>query len=440
VTQERQKLSILKTRHDSVSAGHPGQHKTFELVSRDFYWPGMRKYIKNYVQSCTTCQRNKASRHKPYGLLEPLPIADSPWSSISMDFIVKLPPTQGFDSIMVVVCRRTKQAHFIPCKETLDAKGTAELFIQHIFRLHGLPHFIISDRGPQFRSQFWTALTSALGIKPQLSSAYHPQTDGQTERTNQSLEHYLRCFVNYQQDDWPSLLPFAEFAHNNSSHSSTLLSPFFANYGYNPRFDFLSHQDDDSPHVPAAVTHLDKLKDISTFLDSTLKRAQEDAARYANKHRLDHGFAVGQQVWLLRKNLQTKRLNAKLDHLKLGPFRITEQINPVTFKLNLPASMHIHPVFHVSLLETCVANTIPGRILPPLPPVVIEGEEEYEVEDILDAKWFGKSLKFLVKWKGYTESENTWEPEAHLEHCPDILQHFKTLYPTKLQKSPKRGR
>ena len=439
ITEESEKLEILRARHDSPSAGHPGQAKTYDLVIRDFWWPGIRSYIKEYVKSCDICQRSKASSHKPYGLLEPLPIPETPWFLIGMDFIVKLPQSQGYDSILVCVCRRRKQAHFIPCKETINAVETATLFLSTVYKLHGLPVDIVSDRGPQFRSAFWKALTSALGITLKLSTAYHPQTDGQTERVNQTLEQYLRCFINYQQDNWIQYLPLAEFAYNNAPSATSQISPFFANYGFNPRSDFLGLQPE-AMNIPSATTHLDKIKEASLFMDTTLKAAQEDSKKYADKNRLHQSFNIGDQVWLYRKNLKTKRPSDKLDHLKLGPFKILEQVNPVTFKLDLPPSMKIHPIFHVSMLEAYASNNIPNRITPAPLPIEIDGEEEYEVEDILDAKYFGKTLKFLVKWKGYQDHDNTWEPETSLTNCSEILNKFKDSYPQKLKKEPKRRR
>ncbi len=208
-----------------------------ELISRDFWWPQMWKTVKDYVTTCDTCSRSKIPRHRPYGLLQPLPIPETPWTSISMDFIVDLPPSKTFDSIFVVVDRLTKIAHFIPCHKTVTGEETARLFIDNVYRLHGLPNDIISDRGTQFTSKFWQSLFKILGVDIKLSSAYHPQTDGQTERVNQVLEQYLRCTINYHQDNWVDLLPLAEFAYNNTLQGSTQQTPFFANYGHHPRFD-----------------------------------------------------------------------------------------------------------------------------------------------------------------------------------------------------------
>ena len=215
------RLRVLQSRHDFPSAGHFGFNKTMELISRDFWWPQMWKSVKEYVTTCDICSRSKIPRHRPYGLLRPLQIPEKPWKSISMDFIVDLPPSKGFDSIFVVVDRLTKMAHFVPCNKTVTGEETARLFIDTVYKYHGLPDDIISDRGTQFTSKFWQSLFKILQVEIKLSSAYHPQTDGQTERVNQVLEQYLRCSINYHQDNWIDLLPLAEFAYNNTIQDST---------------------------------------------------------------------------------------------------------------------------------------------------------------------------------------------------------------------------
>src|SRR3989337_1145002 len=209
------RLHILQNNHDHPAAGHPGLTKTFDLMDRKYYWPGMRNYIKRYIQHCQTCPRIKASRHAPYELLKPLEIPDHPWNDLSMDFITGLPLSDNYNAILVVVDRLTKMAHFIPCRDDTTSVELAELYHKNVWKAHGIPKSIVSDRGQLFISSFWKDLTARLKIESRLSTAFHPETDGQTERTNAILEQYLRAYVNYQQNDWNAWLPQAEFAHNN---------------------------------------------------------------------------------------------------------------------------------------------------------------------------------------------------------------------------------
>jgi len=205
------KLRILEGYHDRKTAGHLGQEKTLELVGREFTWPGIRAFVNRYIQTCDTCARNKTSRHRRHGQLRPLPIPPSPWQSVSMDFIVELPPSQGYDAIYVCVDRFTKMAHFIPTNSDVTAEQTADLYLRGVFKNHGLPIDIVSDRGTQFVSKFSRRLLELLDIKGNRSTAYHPESDGQTERVNQTLEQYLRIYCDFHQDDWNQLLPLAEF-------------------------------------------------------------------------------------------------------------------------------------------------------------------------------------------------------------------------------------
>jgi hypothetical protein len=226
---------ILESEHDHPTAGHFGQRKTTELISRNFYWPNMEETINNYVRTCDSCQRNKSRRHAKYGLLQPLELAYAPWESISVDFIVSLPESEGFNQIMVTVDRFTKMSHFIALPETATASDVAKVFLSEIWKLHGLPKEIVSDRDTKWTGEFWQGICKALNIKRKLSTAFHPQTDGQTERVNQTLETYLRTFINYDQDDWYQMLPLAEFAYNNSYTTATKTTPFYANYGFHPK-------------------------------------------------------------------------------------------------------------------------------------------------------------------------------------------------------------
>ncbi|SOV01667.1 uncharacterized protein UDID_18169 [Ustilago sp. UG-2017a] len=428
------RLLIVQDRHDSPAAGHPGRRKTLSLVCQSFFWLGMSKFVHSFVDSCETCRRIKAVRHKPYGHLKSLPVPPHPWSSISMDLIEQLPPSSDFTAILVVVNRLTKMAIFVPTTNELDAPKLAQLFLRHVYSKHGLPTSIVLDRGSEFTSHFWCSLSTLLGIKTHFSSAYHPQSDGQTERINQVLEQFLRGYSNHLQTDWSDLLPLAEFSYNNAEHASTQLTLFFANYGYHPRFSF-DNTDPASPALfPAARSYADQLKQLHEYVHGELVKANSQSAEQFDKHRLPAPqFQPGDRVWLSADNIRSLCPTKKLDYRRLGPFSVSEVISSHAYRLQLPPSMKIHNVFHVDHLEPYVANTIPNRVQPPPPPVEVESDLEYEVEQILNSKVdhrYHDPLFYLVRWVGYGPDHNSWEPASNLTHASDLIAAFHTANPT----------
>jgi hypothetical protein len=422
------RLEIMQRLHDSPVAGHFGTTKTRKLISRYFWWPRISQEVQKFVQTCEICARTKTHRHQPYGLLQPLPIPTQNWQDISMDFITDLPSSNDFDSILVVVDRLSKSAHFIPTKKTLSAPEFAKLFVKEIFRLHGLPKTIVSDRGSIFTSHFWTRLTELLGISRNLSTAFHPQTDGQTERVNQIVEQYIRVFTTYQQDDWYDLLPLAEFSYNNADHESSKFTPFYALYGFNPRFSSIPEF---TTIVPAAENNIQQLNKITKELQENLKIAQERYKDNADTKRIPAPkFKENDLVWLSMRNIKTTRPSAKFDYRHTGPFRITKKISELTFKLELPDTMKIHPVFHVSLLSPYHADQNPQRKLQPPKPVIVNGEIEYEVNQILDSRIQRNQLQYLVDWTGYGPEERTWEPAKELQDL-EAIKDFHQQYPNR---------
>ena len=223
---------VLQYNHDHILAGHFGQNKTLELVCRGYFWPSLRADVQQFCKSCVTCMQSKPQHHKPYGSLKQLPIPEQPWNSISMDFIEKLLSSSGFDTILVIVDRLTKQVIFIPAHDTITSVDLAHLFVLHMFSKHGIPSHVTSDRGSEFVSNFFRSLGTALDMWLHFTSGYHPEGDGQTECTNQTLKQYLHVYYNCQQDNWSKLLPLTEFAYNNAPSTTTGVSPFFTNKGY----------------------------------------------------------------------------------------------------------------------------------------------------------------------------------------------------------------
>jgi hypothetical protein len=310
------------------------------------------------------------------------------------------------------------------------------LYLQNIFKLHGLPDDIVSDRGPQFTSKFTTQLLQMLEVQGNKSTAFHPQSDGQTERVNQTLEQYLRIYCDYLQDDWSQLLPLAEFAYNDSNNASTQLTPFFANYGYHPRARaHLAVPANALSENPATTDFIQHVHDVHQLCRENLRLAQQRYKKaYDAGTREPPQFKPGDKVWLSRRNIKTIRPSPKLDVKRLGPFRVIEIVgeSKLAYRLELPPSMRrIHPVFHVSLLEPYHANTISGRTQPEPPPIEVDGEEEWEVKEILDSRIVRGKLEYFVDWVGFDEGSRTWEPAKNCENSPELIATYHRKYPNR---------
>ena len=423
-------LRILKTCHDHPAAGHPGQAATYELVSRDYWWPKMRQTIAQYVRNCDTCTRIKPVRHAPYGLLKPLQVPFRKWSSVSLDLVTGLPMSNGFDALLVVVDRLSKMAHYIPTTTDVNSKQVAKLFFDNVFRLHGIPDSIVSDRGTQFVSELIRALTDLVGIQQKVSTAFHPQTDGQTERINAIAEQYLRAYCNYQQDNWSELLTMAEFSYNNTVSATLHITPFQAMYGNNPRYQINPNPAQKLPAPSVVKEYADRLAELDSYLKSEMTWAQATYSEQANKSRIPAPkLEVGDEVWLLRRHVKTTRPSTKLDYKRLGKFRIIQKVSSHAYKLDLPASMKIHPVFHISLLEPASTDPLPSQTQPPPPPIIVNDEPEWEVDEIVDSRFVGRTLQYLARWVGYDQL--TWEPANLFWNSPSVVKKFHASYPSK---------
>jgi hypothetical protein len=228
------RTEVVQSCHDPVIMGHPGQFKTLEMVQRNFWWPGMSSFVKDFVDGCLVCQETKNITHPTRVPLQPTETPERPFQYITIDFIVKLPESEGQDSILMVTDQCTKAIVIILCIEKIDANQTAELLIKQVFCKYGVPKKIISDRGPQFASKVMKAVLESMQVKSALTTAYHPQADGTTERVNQEVEQYLWAYCNWTQNNWVSLLPYAEMTHNTRIHLATRKSPFELLFGYQP--------------------------------------------------------------------------------------------------------------------------------------------------------------------------------------------------------------
>lgn len=323
------KKRLLELYHDSKLAGHKGQKATMERISRYYWWPRMGDFVNRYVEGCDICQRVKTRTHAPYGELQPLGVPEKPWTDVSYDLITGLPDCEEKDAILNFVDRSTKQGHFIACRSDIDSKGVARLFVDWIIRLHGIPERIVSDRGTVFNSEFTKQWQRILGIKANLSTAYHPESDGQTERVNGIVEDYIRCFTSWRQDDWVELLSTAEFSYNNTVSESTGHTPFFLNHGQHPRFSPGTPDDD---IIPAANELAENIRNAQEEANAMMKMAQERYKGQANKHRIKAPeLKPGDKVWLSTKNIRTSRPSPKLEHRRIGPYKVIEKIGRLAY-------------------------------------------------------------------------------------------------------------
>jgi hypothetical protein len=369
-------------------------------------------------------------------------------------------------AILNIVDHYTKQIHLFPVTTQLTADGVASIYFEQVFPLHGIPKKIISDRGPQFAARSMRALYKRLGIDAGLTTAYHPQANGQVERKNQEVEIYLKLFTGKRQverknqeveiylklftgkrqverknqeveiylklftgkrqDDWADLLPTAEFVINSRLNSATGHTPFELLYGYTPDFTIPVGRPSGIPVLDKRLQNLQVVrKDAEAALRLSKKRMQTDVEQRMKPYK----FNVGDKVWLQAKQIKVHQQSAKLGPKQLGPFKVTEVRSDVDYKLALPPALRIHDVFHVDRLSPYKGNEVNGQVPPPPEPVVVEGEEEYEVDHIRDSKLFGRTLKYLVRWTGYGEGEDTWEPAKNLEHAQDKVLEFYSKNP-----------
>ena len=369
------RLHLLRKAHDTPAAGHHEHFKTLELIAREYFWPGMRKDMEHYVRNCHPCRQSKASRQSLFGILKPNPVPDAPWQDLSMDFVVGLPENRGYDTIWVVVDRITKLLHMVPCKSTCSSQDLADLFRHNVWKHHGLPSTVISDRGRQFASRFWKALCERLGIEWRLSTGFHPQTDGQTERFNATMEEYVRLYVNHHQDDWIDWLPLCEFAANNAASETTQISPFFATFRRDPGMNFDLDQLIENPEQARTHEAAANLRKIHDLVRAEMTAAQfRYSEAYDKAHRPTPKFEPGDQVWLDTRHIKTTRPARKLDWKKLGPFPVKCAIGSHAYELELPADIKVQPVQLISLLSPVAEDLLPGQIVPPPPPMEVEAE------------------------------------------------------------------
>ncbi|CAI7903370.1 unnamed protein product [Closterium sp. NIES-53] len=405
---------LIEEVHNSNFSGHFGVDKTQKLLHRHYYWPDSSNDVQRYVSSCRVCQAMKSTCQRPAGLLQPLEPPERPWQQVTMDFVTGMPAgPSGNDAVLVVVDRLTKMVHFAPCRTRITAEETARLFISTVMRVHGIPSAIISDRDPKFTSNFWKETWAQYGTKLQFSSAYHPQTDGQTERTNQTMEQLIRTNCS-DPTRWEDSLAMLEFAFNNAPSSTTNHSPFFFNHGKDPMVPTTTTLDNP---VPWSQTFMTELQEVCEKAANTIRKANTTSRKYADLLRRELVLTAGQLVLLDTKNLHLPG-PSKLRPRFCGPFKIIKMLTHVTAKLLLPDDWRIYDAFHVSLLRkfvpatTDIARQLAAPPARPVPEPTLHPSKILAHRVRLDAA--GRHVDFLIRWIDRTSEDDTWVPSASL--------------------------
>ena len=425
---------ILKEAHHSTFSVHPGATKMYQDLKRYYWWKRMKKDIAEFVSKCLTCQQVKAEHQRPGGLLQPLLIPEWKWEHINMDFVVGLPSTlKKNNAIWVIVDRLTKSAHFIAIRENDSLAKLADIYVNEIVRLHGVPVSIVSDRDPRFTSHFWRSLQDAFGSRLNISTAFHPQTDGQSERTIQTLEDMLRACILDFRGNWDDHLPLIEFSYNNSYQASIKMAPYEALYGRKCRspicWDEIGEKKLLGPELVQKT--IDKIQ----IIRERLQTAQSRQKSYADNRRRNLEFSIGDHVFLKVspwKGIMRFRRKGKLSPRYIGPFEILEKIGALAYKLALPPELsRIHNVFHVSMLRKYVPD--PSHVIE-FEPIQLKEDLSYKETpvQILDRKekiLRSKTIPLVkVLWKNHKHEEATWELEETMKSTyPNLFDNQGTL-------------
>jgi transposase InsO family protein len=413
------RTSLIHGVHTSFGLTHPGRSVTYKTLARYYFWPGMSRDVTRYVDHCDDCSRTKVWRDGKQGYLRPLPVPDRTWQEILIDFITGLPESDGCTNLMVITDRLSKDVILIALPD-IATETVLKAFMERVVHYHFVPRSIVSDRGAQFVSNLWRQFCEVTGIRQQLSTAFHPQTDGSTERMNSVIEAIMRIIVSYGQKNWASKLTHVAVAIKGREATSTKMTPFFITHGY--EMDLSQLKDDRSerdlqqePRVEGIASQLREVMDLAA---ANMANAQQEQEHQANRHRKESpNYMVGDKVWLYYgKHLSTVDRPCKKFDWKAAKYTVTQVVSPHSVRLNTPSG--IHDVFHVDWLRLAHTNPLPSQPQNDSqpPPIHVDGEEEWEVEEIVAEKRHGRGrgshLLYEVKWKGY--SLTTWEEETHM--------------------------
>ncbi len=432
-------MNLIREIHDQSSVDHSDILRTVKVIKRNYYWSFMRKTIDRYIRNCYICQRSKTSRNKSNDLLQSLSISEQRWQDIAMNFIINLFDSSEYNAILTIICRLSKKRHYISCitdDEDITVEKTAEMLIQWVYWIHDLSSFIVSDRGLQFISILWKFLCKRLSISLRLFIVYHSQIDDQSERVNQNIERYLRSFCSYMQNDWSKWLFMIEFVDNNVLFSVIFLTLFFMNKNFHSRISFdpdiieyeSTHERLQITHVEVIFNHMNK---TLIFAREALIKTQKQMMNQANKHRKKINYKIESKMFLNERNIITARLFKKLNDKMLNSFQIIDLVDSF-YKLKLSETMRIHDVFHSELLCFVVNDSLSDQKNEFSKSIVINDEDEWEIDDILNSRRYRRRLQYRVKWKSYDNDLNWYNADDDkFMNAQEMIDDFHIKYSRK---------
>lgn len=430
------RTALIREAHDSVLTAHPGRDKTYKLLKPQYYWKGMLSDIERYIRNCHACRRAHVPRDKTPGLLHPLPITERPYQHITMDWKSFPMDKEGHNNLVVFMDTLSKAAISIPCKKTITAEVLARLYTNHCLRIMGFPDTITSDRDPRLVSDFWTEFYRIVNIQRKVSTAAHAQTNGQTEIINQYIDQRLRPFVNHYQDNWGKLIPLMDYTQLTLPSKAIGMTPWEVLHGSPPTHHF--DWETPAPNPPTTATqklNREKATKVAKCMDEAiakakeiLKDSQERMETAANRKRRPVDFDINNKVWITTRNWKTDHPSRKLASQQAGPFTILEK-KGYLYKLDLPASMKVHPTFSANKLQKVADNPLPGQIVEPPEPIVVTDEPEWEVEEVIASKLDHRTLKYRAKWLGHDEDPEYY-PASDFMYAPAKLVEFHLQNPT----------
>ncbi len=429
-------MNLIYEIHDQSSVDHSDILRTVKIIKRNYYWSFMRKTIDRYIRNCYICQRSKTSRNKSNNLLQSLLISEQRWQDIAMNFIINLSDSSEYNVILTIICRLSKEKHYISCitdDEDITVEKTAEMLIQWIYQTHELLSFIVSDRSSQFISILWKSLCKRLSISLQLFIIYHSQTDNQSERVNQNIKRYFWFFCSYMQNDWFKWLFIIKFVDNNILFSVIFLTLFFMNKNFHSHMSF----DSDIIEYESICKRLqiNRVKNISEQMNKTLIFACEALIKtwkqmmnQANKHRKKINYKIKSKMFLNERNIITARSFKKLNDKMLDSF-INLDLVDSSYKLKLSESMHVHDVFHSDLLRSVINDLLSDQKNELSDSIMINDEDEWKIDDILNFRWYQRWLQYKIKWNDYDNDLNWYNTDDdEFMNAQKIVDDFHIQY------------